>query len=201
MSRPAQPMLVSCTCITLLCLAPACRRDEDVAQNGTAADNTPKKPAELLVFPSELQTEDVSVNAFVRRAMTQCASGDYEKFRLLWSAREDPLPRSEYEEGWQAVEEIRIRALEKAMLSADPTHGREEDETVYVIVANVSLDPTHRAGQREANREVALMLVREHDSWRLARAPKKMRAWIKERVSGDSDDVLPEPVNTPSPGQ
>ncbi|UCC31830.1 MAG: hypothetical protein JSU86_06045 [Phycisphaerales bacterium] len=199
MSRPALPMLVSCACITLLCLAPACRRDEDVSQNGTAANDNPKKPPELLVFPSDLRTEDDSVNAFVKHAMTQCASGHYDKFRLLWSAREDPLPRSEYQQGWQAVQEIRIRALQKAMLSADPAHGREEDETVYVIVANVSLDPTHRAGQREANREVALMLVREHDSWRLARAPKKMRAWIKERVSGDSE-VLPEPPNTPSPG-
>ena len=167
-------------------------------QKGAPAGNAQKKPADLLVFPSALQTEDVSVNAFVKSAMMDCAGGDYDVFRLLWSAREDPLPRGEYEQGWQAAREIRIRALEKVMLSADPTRGRDEDETVYVILANVSLDPTHRAGHREANREVVLMLVREHDTWRLARAPKKMRTWIKERVSGDSK-VLPEAPNTPSP--
>lgn len=198
MSRLAQLTLCSCACIALLCLYPACRRDEDVVQKGVPAGNAQKKPADLLVFPSALKTEDVSVNAFVKRAMMDCAGGDYDVFRLLWSAREDPLPRGEYEQGWQAAREIRIRALENVILSADPTRGRDEDETVYVILANVSLDPTHRAGQREANREVVLMLVREHDTWRLARAPKKMRTWIKERVDGDSQE-LPGPPNTPDP--
>jgi len=179
-------------------LGPVCRRDEDVVQKGAPANIAQKKPADLLVFPSALQTEDISVNAFVKRAMMDCAGGDYDVFRLLWSAREDPLPRGEYEQGWQAAREIRIRALEKVVLSADPTRGRDQDETVYVILANVSLDPTHRAGQREANREVVLMLVREHDTWRLARAPKKMRTWIKERVDGDSQE-LPGQPNAPDP--
>jgi len=188
-------------CAALLCFGSACRPDQDGATDGDQPGAV-RKPTDLLVFPSELYAEDASVNAFVIRAMTDCASGDYEKFRLLWSAREEPLPRNEYEQGWQAVQKITIRALEKVILAEDPARGRDESETVYVILADVSLDPTHRAGQREPHREVAMMLVRETDEWRLSRAPKRMRAWIKERVrSGNAVTVEPadQPENAAKP--
>jgi hypothetical protein len=141
------------------------------------------KPANILFFPDEFHVGDETVNDFVRRAMADCASGDYQKFRLLWSTREEPLPRGEYDQGWQAVQEIRIRALQEVILAADPERGRKEDQTVYGLAADVSLDPAHRAGKKEPSREVVLMVVSEQGSWRLARPPKAMRDWIKQRAT------------------
>lgn len=197
------PVWRALVCTALVILSPACRPDDETASKDARGNGAPKHPARLLAFPETLWTDDVSVNAFVEHAMTTCASGNYEQFRLLWSAREDPLPRDEYNEGWQAVQQIKVRALEKVILTADPQQGREESETAYVILADVSLDPAHPAGQREPNREAVLMLVREQGAWRLGRAPKPVRIWVKERVSpGNSDSTIPggdraEPLEGP----
>lgn len=163
-------------------LGPACKRTDESAPAGGSGEAPPPPPAELLVFPDEVRVEDPSVNEFVESAMTACASGDYERFRLLWSVRQEPLPRNEYEEGWQAVQKIEIRALERAFLSNGTEPQLSETEKAYVILADVSLDPTRRAGQREPLREVVLMMVREQDTWRLTRAPKALRNWVRDKI-------------------
>jgi len=163
----------------------SCRRESEPAN--AASDAPTPKPQDVLIFPSELHVTDSSVNDFVTKAMNTCAAGEYEAFRLLWSVREDPLPREEFEQGWQAVQSIKVQALEKVMLAADPNAGRAQPETVYALLAEVSLDPEQKAGQKEPQRHVVLMLTRENDAWRLARAPKPMRDWVKDKIESASE--------------
>jgi hypothetical protein len=173
-------------------MTPACRRDEPEKTSSAASssDAAKSKQPNLLIFPDDLCVADSTVNEFVTKAMTTCAAGEYEAFRLLWSVREDPLRREEFEQGWQAVQRIKVMALEKVMLGPDLEANRPEGETVYALLAEVLLDPTQKAGQKEAQRQVVLMLTRENEQWRLAKAPKPMRAWIKEKItSGDIPSV------------
>lgn len=171
-----------CIAIALAMLAgvQSCRRTDKPAGNETDRPPEPPTPKSVLVFPEALKVADDSVNRALHHAMTVSMSGDYDAFRLLWTAREDPLPRDEFEKGFGAVEEIRIEALEKVMLAggAQNTGG----EAVYAAYATIRLDPAENLGQSEPERQVVLMLVHEHDNWRLARAPKTMRAWLKEKV-------------------
>lgn len=169
-------------------MAFSCRRDEPEKTSAAALPSAAaiSKQPDLLVFPDELRVEDSTVNEFVTKAMTTCATGDYEAFRLLWSARADPLPREEFEQGWHAVQTIKVRALEKVMLDVDPNAGRTEPQAVYALLTEVTLDPAQRVGQKEPQRHVVLMLAREHEQWRLAQAPKPMRDWIKNRIAGVS---------------
>ena len=180
-------------------ITPACRRDEpEKTSVAASSSNAAKsKQPDLLIFPDELRVADSTVNDFVTKAMTTCAAGEYEAFRLLWSVREDPLPREEFEQGWQAVQTIHVRALEKVMLDADPNAGRTEPETVYALLTEVSLDPTQKAGQKEPQRHVVLMLAREHEQWRLARAPKPMRDWVKEKIAPASGESAPSTIPGP----
>jgi hypothetical protein len=165
-------------------LPAACRRPPGhEANTTTSVDSGKAKPAELLEFPKEMLVSDTSVNDFVTKAMIVCATGDYEAFRLLWTARENPLPREEFEQGWNAVERIEVRALQEARLEADPAAGRETHQTVYVLLVDVSLDASQRAGQKEPLRHVVLMLTRENGEWRLARPPKAMREWVKKKAA------------------
>ena len=150
------------------------------------------KSEDVLIFPDDLRVEDPAVNDYVRLAMTTCAGGDYELFRLMWSAREEVLPRDEYEQGWQAVREIRLTRLEKVMLAPNEKQGRTTAQTVYALLADVSLDPEHPAARNEPNRQVALMIVREHDDWKLARAPRTMREWLRNQ----SLEIQPREANT-----
>lgn len=159
---------------------PACSPDH--TKTGDRQDVAARRRPDLLRFPADLHMADASVNAFVKEAMLHCASGDYDRFRLLWSAKEEPLPRGDYEQGWQAVQKIAVRALRKVMLAADAKHRGDPSRKVYVLLAEVALDPTHRAGAREPIREVVLMIVREQGAWRLAHPPKAMRAWIKTQI-------------------
>ncbi len=186
-NRLVIPTLV---CVALMSFNPACRQDRDAESVDPQAEAAKQESAELLVFPDELRVADPSVNDFVERAMVGCGSGDYDRFRLLWSVREDPLPRDDYLEGWQAVLRIKIRALEKVMLSPDPKLGRERPEIAYAILADVALDPERPAGRREPHRQVVLTVIREQMAWRLARAPSALRSWIKQRVhQRESDGV------------
>lgn len=165
----------------------ACRRDES---GGHAAESITEpaeeaQPENLLVFPPSLYVEDASVNDFLRRAMHVCVRGEYDAFRLLWSAREDPLARAEFETGWQAVQQIRIRALQRVRLATDDAaKGAASTREVYAVLADVQLDPSLPAGQQEPRRDVVLMILREHDEWRLGNAPKSMRTWLKKSIEG-----------------
>jgi len=173
-------------CLVCLLIVPplACRRQPSPEESSAAGAGSERaKLVESLVFPDEMRVSDASINEFVTKAMTVCATGDYEAFRLLWSAREDPLPRSDFEQGWHAVRGIEVRALQKAMLEADPSVGRENKERVYVLLVDVTFDPAQKPGQNEPLRHVVLMVVSENDDWRLAKAPKAMREWVKNKVT------------------
>lgn len=178
---------------TLLC--GACRSEKEEPSVEVPVETK----SDILEFPLALHVEDESVNAFVTKAMIDCASGDYDRFRLLWSAREEPLARGEYDRGWQAVEEIRVRALEKIILKQSADDGLEKSLPGYVILADVSLDPNHRATMEQPNRAVVLTMTREHQQWRLSSAPEDVRRWVKQRVTsgaqipkGDSDRPAPD---------
>ncbi len=187
------------TGLFVVLITPACRRDEPEKTSAAASssDAAKSKQPNLLVFPDEIRVADSTVNEFVTKAMTTCGAGQYEAFRLLWSARETPLPREEFEQGWQAVQNIQVRALEMVMLDADSSAGRTEPESVYTLLIEVALDPAQKVGQKAPQRLVVLMLTREHEQWRLATAPKPMREWVKKKIVEASLDSASSAIPRP----
>ena len=161
----------------------SCRQGANESGTRGSTATQEQRRGDLLVFPAELRADDPMVNEFVEQAMAVCAGGDYARFRLLWSAKDDPLRREEYGQGWQAVQKIEIRALEKVILATgsgrDPTGG----DNAYVVFAELNLDPNHRAAKHQPRRDAVMLLVQEQGEWRLANAPKGLRAWIKERAA------------------
>jgi hypothetical protein len=158
----------------------------------------------LLVFDDAVRVPDGSVNAFVERAMKSATSGDYGAFRLLWTVREEPMPKAKFDEGWQAVEQIRILALEPAIVEMAKGGGDDAtiEEKVYLVLAEVRFDPRHPAGKKEPTREAVLMIVREQEQWRLAQAPKLMRDWIREKAGvGEGVGVIPNEASKPAGSQ
>lgn len=169
------------TMLVVLSAACGCRKSEP--NENIAPPPTESAALDILVFPPELHVEDRSVNEFLRQVMAVCAAGDYEEFRLLWSARERPLTRAEFETGWDAVQEIRILALEQVALAPAPSEGAETPQAAYAAFAEVKFDPKHRVARGEPDREVALLIVSEYEKLRITRAPKQVRDWLKDRVA------------------
>jgi len=129
--------------------ASGCRKSEQTAE-------APAPAREVLDFPAELQASDESVNAFIRQVIDVCVSGDYDAFRLLWSARDDPFPRDQFYKAWQSVQQVTIVSLR-------PARDRETDRLYYAVAAHVELDPS----VREPQRDVKILFSQEEGQWRL----------------------------------
>ena len=188
-----RPIVSLRTLTAVVLLVPcACNEERSGASSPSAGATTrPAKPAQVLSFPESLHVADASVTNVVERAMNACAKGDYDDFRLLWSARQKPLERGEFEAGWLAVQSIDVRALELIKLATKTENGEEHLDEHYVMLAEVRFDPQHPAGRKEPRREVVLLLAKEQQQWRLARAPAKIRTWIRERVTAVVEPSAP----------
>jgi len=181
--------------------ASSCRRGgDDPAQPTRASAPAPVPKPQVLFFDDALRVEDATVNEFVERAMEACASGDYERIRLMWTARGEPISRSDFEQSWHDVRRVTIRILKPVMLAGAAVGSPPTPEPGYAFVADVQFDPDSVASPGEPGREAALTIVRENDEWRLASAPKAMRLWLDEQLG--RADIIPasaEPENRPTP--
>lgn len=148
-----------------------CERSEE-----SAPEAPPPAPESSVVvdFPEELQAKDRTVSALIREVIDTCVAGDYEHFRLLWSAKEDPFPRDAFERGWRAVRRVRI-------LDVQPFRRRVENDLVFGVHAYVELDES----VPERSPDVVLLIVKEAERWRLAEAPPALR----ERFLGSPDEI------------
>jgi len=188
-----QPTLISLVAgIVLLSHGTGCERQEEK----TAAGKPVTPVRDVLIFPDSLRVQDESVNEFLSDAMRACISGDYEVFRLLWSAQYDPVTRDQFESAWRAVEKITIAALE-----------RDAQNDSYAVFARVTFDPDQLPRKHELHndprRDVVLLIIREHDDWRLARAPKPVRKYFVEKFAPVEDApalIRPMPVPVDQPG-
>ena len=170
----------------------------DAPDSAQAVSAALQKPAQVLIFPESMQVEDESVNAFVKKAMAACAKGDYGAFRLLWSARQEPLPQAEFDAGWKAVQAIRIRSLDHIRMAVKSETGDEDLRDHYVFVAEVQFDPQRPAGRKEPTRQVVLLMGKEQGQWRLARAPEKIRSWARAKLPDAGTENDPTAVTVPT---
>ena len=129
-----------------------------------------------MVFPPSLEVGDATVNDFVRTAIEACASADYDRFRALWGATEEPFTREQFERGWQTARRIEVHALQ-------PMRHPKDGGILYCIHASVELAPQ----VREPNRDVVLLIVKRGGQWRLARAPDSVRKRVLNEGSTGSD--------------
>ena len=166
-------------------LAGGCERQPASAKRAPA----PVAASALLDFPAALQCDNPEVNQFVRQMVDTCAGGDYEKFRLLWSVREQPFSRQDFERGWKSLKHVQVVALQRMKT--------REGQPLYSLHARVELDPS----MPEPEREVVMLIVQENAQWRLARAP----AHHRNKVLGIGDEAgsASQPAGsngTPPPG-
>jgi len=144
----------------------------------TAPDTVaaPTTPSAGLIFPETLYVADASVNAFIRRVMDICASGDYETFCTLWTHSDNvkPMDRREFERGWKAVREIRVLALRTFRNEAEgPLH--------YFLEAETDFDDS----VSQPSRKVELVIVKEDGQWRLRPAPHELRDRLDAAAQGE----------------
>jgi hypothetical protein len=181
--------------VLLLGLAVAgCRKDEPASEPPSATAPAPP----TFDFPEDRRSDDPAVNEFINHVLAVCTSEDYDMFRLLWTAKQEPPSRQQFEKGWHAHRMIRIRELRKMKTA--------EGDIVWGALAQMEFDPELVP---RPSREVVLLLVKENDQWRLAQAPPAVRKALKPQTAPDdagaATNGLPapatQPTNPPSGGQ
>ena len=157
--------------IAALAAVGGCSRDEPEPESVA----TPQ-PGVRVVFPPSVEVDDATINDFVRKTIEICASADYERFRALWGATEEPFTREQFERGWQTARRIEVHALQ-------PMRHPKDGSILYYIHASVELAPQ----MREPKREVVLLIVKRDGRWRLARAPDSVRKRVLKKKTTGSD--------------
>lgn len=140
-------------------------------------------PASLVLFPPEVQADDPAVNAFIRKAINICVTKDetgkpnYDAFRLLWSALEEPLGEQEFLRGFAATQKVTILDVMKRRTA--------DDEIVYLVHCLVELDPEQVP---EPTRDIVMLLRKENGQWRVATPPRKEVQALKARYAHERQE-------------
>ena len=174
----------------------------DGTQTATPSPAGPKL-ADLVDFPVGIRSDDPSVNDFLMEAIRTCVAEDYEAFRLLWSAREEPIAEPRFRRAWRACRKVSVQELKKIKLvrTGDGTKDAQGkmEEIVYVVRGHVRLDPNEVP---EPERDIILLLVRENEKWRLATVPRKVKESLVSEVAGaEKGPGGTEPATRPADGE
>ncbi len=145
-----------------------------------------------VVFPASLQSDDPSLNEFIRRALGICERGDYDGFRQLFSIRTTPTSQKDFERVWLSVQEITVAGVYAAKGSPDQ----------FFVHAIVRYRKPDRKGR--LTRDAALAVFKESGYWRIGPAPtgiiRKMRAAATQVSPGALPGSLPsvtQPADEP----
>lgn len=134
-------------------------------------------------LPHELRLDNDSANEFVELAMNAVSAGDYDPFRLLWSVKDEPVSRDDFEQRWTGLTQVRVRKLRPIILkNAD---GVPTGDETYAILVDFSSDPAVVSRRREPLRDIVWLVVNEQGQWRLAKPPKKVKLWLRKEI-GDT---------------
>ncbi len=145
-----------------------------------------------VTFAPRTRVEDESVNAFVEQALRVTTARDYEEFRLLWSATDEPFARRQFDAGWDSgVRKIVIDVLQKMR---DP----RTNEIFYGMQAQAVLERDRLERRNEkAERQIVLVIRRENGQWRLSHAPDEVRRVVREIHDGGIEQFQLPPDQIP----
>ena len=140
-------------------------------------------------FPTEVQSDDESLNAFIRAFGAVCVSGEYEQYRLKVRRSSDPMSREAFQNGWHNVEEIRIRAIVSLPGSAETPAPR------YAVLANIRM----RAGAKVAEKNLVTQVLREQGKWVIDVLPGDELEALLAATSQPASAPATAPAQAPTP--
>jgi len=117
----------------------------------------------VVEFAPTAGSGDRQLDAFVRKFIQICLSGDYENFRLCWSAYSTPLSRQRFKATWYMVRKVRVERIYPAPKDV------EAMRPAYIVEAHVWLNRRAKVPEKR----VYVLIQREGDRWAVAPAPRQ----------------------------
>ena len=148
-----------------------------------------------IVWAPGAKCRSQEVNDFVAKALTVCAEGDYEEYRLLWSLDHQPTNRKRFMQLRDATEQVQVKTIRRLQFRLPDGSMKGADPPVYVLHAFVALkEEAKQRSERLKDRDLILQIVRRNNAWCFIPAAKEVKDSL---LAGHSDPPTAVPPGTP----
>ena len=150
--------------------------DRNSSKKNTANGGRGSDSAVDIVWAPDAKCKNQEVNDFVAKALTVCAEGDYEEYRLLWSLDHQPTSRKRFMQLRDATEEVEVKTIRRLQFRLPDGSMKSMDTPVYVLHAFVALkEEAKQRSERLEDRDLILQVVRRNDAWCFVPAAKEVK--------------------------
>lgn len=148
---------------------------------------TPHGTPPNVTFAPGVTSGNKDVDAFVDRFLGLCRRGDYDQYRLDWTAYGTPVSGERFTAMWKFARKVVITQIIPV-----PEHVKAM-HPAYVIKASVELDPKAKI----ATKDVEVMVQWEQNRWAIAPAPRLESPAEPESVTdtGPASQAKGQPVS------
>lgn len=154
---------------------------------GSSGPTTPAGTPPSVVFAPGVTSGNEDLDAFIRNFIALCQRGDYEQYRLCWTAYGTPMTSDRFQLLWKFTRKVIINQIVPVPPEVKAMHP------AYIIRGVAELDPKARV----PTKEVEVMVQWEDNRWAIAPAPRLE----SEPAGGPATDTAPssqpggEPAN------
>ena len=129
---------------------------------GSAGPGMPAGTPPNVVFAPGVTSGNEGLNAFIRDFIALCQRGDYEQYRLCWTAYGTPMSSERFQVIWKFTRKVVINQIVPVPPDVKVMHP------AYIIRGVAELDPKARV----ATKDVEVMVQWEDNRWAIAPAPR-----------------------------
>jgi hypothetical protein len=129
---------------------------------GPGGTRLPRGTPPNVAFAAGVTSGDQQVDAFVANFIGLCRRGDYDQYRLHWTAYGTPVSGERFQSMWKFARNVVISEITPVPQTAKAMHR------AYLIKGHVELDPTAKV----TGKDVELMVQWEDNRWAVAPAPR-----------------------------
>lgn len=119
-------------------------------------------------LPPDLARDYPQVAGFVQQFLNVCLAGDYEGYRQLVSRIRTPESQGRFEAMLGAIASVDVVSIREVSPPDLPP-------PVFVVVSHVTFKPDQRVSARGQERDIAILVFREQDAWRMLPAPPALQ--------------------------
>lgn len=131
-------------------------------RRGTSGVRIPGGNPPSVVFADGVSSGNTEADEFIRNFIDLCRRGDYEQYRLCWTAYGMPMSGERFQTIWKFARKVVITRIIPVPRSIKVMHP------AYVVRGYAELDPKARI----ATKDVEVMVQWEENRWAVAPAPR-----------------------------
>jgi len=148
-------------------------------RGGSAGPGAPAGTPPSVVFAPGVTSGNEDLDAFIRNFIALCQRGDYEQYRLCWTAYGTPMSSERFGVIWKFTRKVVINEIVPVPPDVKVMHP------AYIIRGVAELDPKARV----PTKDVEVMVQWEDNRWAIAPAPRLER----EPAAPPATDTAPAP--------